>query len=269
MKKAGLVLFSTLLIALYFTSTVTAGPIIDRIQKKGQLVVGTSGDYPPLTAKTRDGKLIGLDMDVAAVIAGAMGVKLKTVDMPFDKLLPALEAGKIDMIISCMTMTPKRNLKVAFVGPYFISGQSLLTTKETALAVTSAADMDKPDFMLAVTKGTTSEMIARRIAPKANIVVAENSDDALKLLLQKKVKGIMADYLICKVMAFRYKEKGLIATEPFSFEPIGIALGQNDPLLVNMLTNYISMLRGNGELTAMTRRWLEDASWMKDLPSNE
>ena len=105
------------------TSYVSASsiPTLDHIQKKGELVVGTSGDMPPLNMTTKDGEIIGLEADIAKLIADGMGVKLRFEKMPFSKLLEALESGKVDIILSEMTITSKRNLKVAFVGPYFIS----------------------------------------------------------------------------------------------------------------------------------------------------
>lgn len=82
--------------------------------------------------KAKDGSLKGLDIDLSRLIASSMHVKLRIVEMPFDKLISALEKGKIDMILSCMTITPQRNMRVVYVGPYFISGQSIMTTKDVA-----------------------------------------------------------------------------------------------------------------------------------------
>lgn len=78
-------------------------------------------------------------MDLARAVAGAMEVRLRVEVIPFDELIPALEKGRIDMIISSMTITAERNLRVAFVGPYFISGQSILTTKTAAMDINSPA----------------------------------------------------------------------------------------------------------------------------------
>ncbi|MGD8228491.1 MAG: transporter substrate-binding domain-containing protein, partial [Desulfobacteraceae bacterium] len=102
-------------------------PVINRIQQKGELVVGTAGSMPPFNMTTKEGKIIGFEPDLAEYLAGSMGVKLRLETMPFADLIPALETGKVDMVMSSMTMLTERNMKVAFVGPYFISGKSLLT----------------------------------------------------------------------------------------------------------------------------------------------
>ncbi|HYA02284.1 MAG TPA: transporter substrate-binding domain-containing protein, partial [Syntrophobacteria bacterium] len=80
-----------------------SSPGLDRILKKGELVVGTVGSMPPLNMVTKAGKLTGLEIDLARMIAGGMGVKVRFETMPFDQLLPALAAGKVDMILSDMT----------------------------------------------------------------------------------------------------------------------------------------------------------------------
>jgi len=266
MKKTVFVLAVLLALAFSFVPLASAGSTIDKIKKKKEIVVGTSATYAPLTFKGKDGKVYGLDMDLAEAIASAMEVKLRTEVMPFDQLIPALEKGKIDLIISCMTITPQRNLRVAYIGPYFISGQSILTTKEAAGKITSTDDMNKPEFSIAVPKGTTTEQIAKRMTPKANIVLTKSTEDALDLLLNKKVQALMADYPYVATAGMRNRDKGLVANAPFSIEPLGIAVRQGDPLLLNFLENYLNMLRGDGFLKARTERWFVDDSWIADLP---
>ena len=106
-------------------------PVLSRIVESNVLRVGTSGAQPPFSVKSKDGSLIGYEVDLAKLLANAMGVELKLVEMPFAELLLALEKGEVDVVMSGMTMTPARNLKAAFVGPYIISGKSILTKDKT------------------------------------------------------------------------------------------------------------------------------------------
>ena len=101
-------------------------PVLDRILAKKELVVGTAGDMPPLNMTTKEGQIIGVEADFAFLFASGMNVKLTLKPIPFSDLLPALEAGQVDMVLSGMTITTPRNLKVAFAGPYFASGKSVL-----------------------------------------------------------------------------------------------------------------------------------------------
>jgi polar amino acid transport system substrate-binding protein len=170
------------------------------------------------------------------------------------------------MIISSMTITAERNLRIAFVGPYFISGQSILTTKAAAMGISSPADVNKAGFSIAVPRGTTTEMIAKNMLPKADRVPAASTDEALKMLVDGKVKAMMADFPFVTVEAIRYRDKGLVSKQPLTSEPLGIAVRPNDPLLVNFLENLLGTMRGNGLLNALTQRWFKETDWMADLP---
>jgi polar amino acid transport system substrate-binding protein len=257
-----LALFCALLVA----GNVCAGPAMDAIAKRGELIVGTSGDYPPLTAKAKDGTPMGLDVDLARLIGEGMGVKTRIVFVPFSELLASLQSGKIDMIISNMTMTPKRNMQVAFVGPYFFSGQAILMTKAASVAIRDLDGLNKAGFTLAVPQGTTSEIAARENLAKAVLTVTKSMDEAVSLLLAGKVKAVLSDAVTCALAAARYRDKDLIASDPLTFEPIGIAISPNDPHLANWLSNFLMLLKGTGGLKAITEKWITDPSWIKQLP---
>jgi polar amino acid transport system substrate-binding protein len=264
MKK--MLLLLTVLCAFSLVGNAWAGPAMDAIAKRGELIIGTSGDYPPLTAKKKDGKPMGLDVDLANIIAEAMGVKAKILFIPFADLLGNLQAGKIDMIISNMTMTPKRNMQVVFVGPYFMSGQAVLTTKAASSAFKNLESLNKPEVTLAVPAGTTSALIAKEALPKATVTITKNMDEAISFLLAGKVKVVLSDAVTCTLAAGRFKEKNLITSDPLTFEPIGIAIQPNDPHLANWLDNFLMLLKGTGALKDMTDKWINDTSWVADLP---
>jgi len=241
-------------------------PVFDRILKKGELVVGTAGSMPPFNMTTMDGKVIGFEADLAGYIADAMGVKLRLELMPFSELLPALEAGKVHMILSSMTMTPERNLRVAFVGPYFISGKAVLTKIETIASIKDFSEIDHPKITLAAIKGSTSQAFVEEVLPKAKLVTTKDYDEAVQMVIQGKVHAMVADYPICVISVFRYPGKGLLSVvDPFTYEPIGIAVPPNDPLLVNWLQNFLDTLEGSGELEKLKADWFEDGSWIREL----
>ena len=241
-------------------------PVLDRILKKGELVVGTAGSMPPLNMTTKEGEIIGLEAELAGAIAAGMGVKLRLEAMPFSELLGALEAGKIDMILSGMTMTPGRNLKVAFVGPYYISGKAFLTKNKKIASAKHTSEIDSPDNTLVALKGSTSQHFVEGVLPKAKLVTAKDYDEAVKMVLEDKVTALVADYPICVVSVLRYPDKGLASViTPFTYEPIGIALPANDPLLVNWLQNFLNALEDSGQLKQLKDHWLKAGPWLEKL----
>ena len=241
--------------------------VIDNILDRGELVVGTMGKMPPLNMTTKDGNLIGLEIDLVRSIAAAMGVKYRFETMAFSELLPALEAGKVDMILSGMTITPARNLKVAFVGPYFISGKAFLTKLKTIAEADDAADINSPQTKLVALKDSTSQEFAKAVIPKATLWAAADYDEAVSMVLKDEVHAMIADYPICVVSVFRYPNAGLLSVvTPLTYEPIGIAVPAGDPLLVNWLENFLAALQDSGMLDELKKKWFAKGSWLNKLP---
>ena len=248
-------------------SVSKVSPVLDRILSKKELVVGTAASMPPLNMRTKDGRIIGLEIDLAQYFADGMGVKLILKPMNFSNLLPALEKGEVDMVISGMTMTPDRNLKVAFVGPYFASGKSVLTKKANIDSVDEIGKMNDPQKVLVALKGSTSQMFVERLIPKAKLVLADNYDQAVAMVKEDKAILMVADYPICMVSVHRYPDVPLATTsKPISYEPVGIAVPPNDPLLVNWLQNFLHTVERTGELERLHEKWFKDTSWISRLP---
>lgn len=265
MKKAILVLALASFLFFSIVTVASAGTSLNRILQKGELVVGITGNQPPLNATTKDGKIIGFDADIATSIAMNMGVQVKFSKMLFPELLPALEAGKVDIVLSGMTMTLSRNLKVAFVGPYYISGKGILTKAKTIGALQKAEGINQPEFKVAVLKGSTSQKFAQDTAPKATLVETNSYNEGVEMLLGDQIDALIADYPFCALTAFRYEEKGLIAGQSkLTYEPLGIAVPE-DTLLINWLQNFMTALEGSGQLKIMNQRWFKDGSWIKEL----
>ena len=266
MKKTFVFVALLSALSLIFAMTASAGPAMDRIVKKGELLVGTSGAQPPMTATTKKGKLIGLDVDIAKAMADALGVKVKFVSMPFAKLLPSLEANQVDIILSGMTITPRRNQKVAFVGPYYVSGKGILAVAEKYAALQEAKGLDTPEVTVATLKDSTSQKFAETLISKAKLILTNSYEEAIDLLLKGKIDVIVADYYFCSLTAYRYQDKGLISgRSPLSFEPLGIVMAE-DTLLINWVQNFMNILQGNGQLKEMGEKWLSGGSWIDELP---
>ncbi len=248
-------------------ANASATPVIDRIQQRGTLVVGMTGNMPPLNMTSKEGELIGYEVDLARAMAKAMGVKAKLAVMPFAELLPALQTGKIDLIVSNMTITPGRNLKVAFVGPYFTSGKAFLTKRKTIALADEAADIDARNTKLVALKGSTSQAFVETVLPEARLVTAKDYDEAVKMVLEDKVHAMVADYPICVVSVFRYPDQGLLSVvTTLTYEPIGVGVPADDPLLVNWVENFLAIAASTGLLEELRGRWLLNADWLHKLP---
>ena len=240
---------------------------MDRISKSGQLVVGTAGSMPPLNMTTKDGEIIGLEPEMAKMMAEAMGVKAAFKTMSFSQLLPALEAGEVDMVMSDMTITGKRNMKVAFVGPYFISGKTFLTTEKWVASAKQPEEVNNANTKLTALQGSTSQQFVEEVFPKATLLLGKDYDACVAMVLDGKADAMIADYPICLLSVIRYPDHELISVvPPYTYEPIGIAIQKNDVLLANWLENFLDILAGSGKLKELQDKWFEGGDWIEKLP---
>jgi polar amino acid transport system substrate-binding protein len=266
MKRTAVVVVLTVLMTLTFSAFCTAGPVLDRILARGELIVGTTGTQPPLTFKNKAGEIDGLDADLAKSMAAAMGLELRFSIIPFSELLPALKAGKVDVVISGMSMTPERNLRFAFVGPYYISGKGVLTKEKNVAALAKADGLNNSSFKVVTLKNSTSQALVEEAAPKARLIPVESYDKAVEMVVDGRADVLIADLPFCALKGYQYKDKGLIAGEaPLTYEPLAIAFTE-DPLLENWLNNFLMLLQGSGQLDFFQEKWFDDGSWIADLP---
>ena len=171
------------------------------------------------------------------------------------------------MVISGLTITAERNARVAFVGPYLISGKSVLTKSETLANVESSTVLNDPKRSYAVLAGSTGEAFVRQVLPKAKLVATPDYDEAVQMVINDEVDALVADFPICQLSVMRYPEAGLSAlSTPFTIEPLGIALPPDDPLFVNLVDNYLTTLEKTGLLNRFKARWFSRGPWLAELP---
>ena len=244
-----------------------ASPRLRAIIASGELRVGLTGNQPPLNMRDKQGEIIGLEVDLMEALGQSMGLTVRLVPTPFAELLSALEQGDVDLVISGMTITPERNARVAFVGPYFISGKSILTKSETLAKVTDSTELDDPQRTYAALSGSTSEDFVKEALPKAKLVSTPDYDTAVQMVIDDEVEALVADFPICRISVLRHPEAGLSTlVTPFTMEPLGIALPADDPLFVNLMQNYLTTLEGTGLLTRFKAKWFADGEWLSELP---
>ncbi len=245
----------------------TAPMRLQRILDSGELRIGLSGNQPPLNMTDKNGEIIGLEVDLMKALAQSMGLTTRFVVKPFADLIPAIEQGEVDVVISGMTITPERNARVAFVGPYFISGKSVLTKSAAIASADSATLLNNADHRYAVLAGSTSETFVQQVLPKAVSVPAKDYDAAVQMVLDDEVQAMIADFPICQLSVLRHPEAGLSTLmTPFTIEPLGIALPADDWLFINLIENYLNTLENTGLLIQFKAKWFSDGSWISELP---
>lgn len=182
MKKA-IALLLVLVTLLSLTACAgkedTASSALDQIKQKGELVVGTSADYPPYEFHTEvDGKdtIVGFDMEIAQAIADKLGVSLKIVDMSFDNLLMSLANDEFDLVIAGLSADEERRKTTDFSDPYLEAKNLILVRAEDADKYASLDDLKgakgrarRPAPNLITTALPTAARRPRSVLPRCRI----------------------------------------------------------------------------------------------------
>jgi polar amino acid transport system substrate-binding protein len=262
-----LLLGGLLALSLAFSATSFAGDTLQRVVDFKVLKVGMSGNQPPFNAVSKTGQPMGFDVDLARALAAAMKVKLELKAMPFGELMTALEEDKIDMVISGMEITPERTEVASFVGPYMMSGKSILTKNSVLAKVKGSDEFNRKDLKLVALQGSTSASFVSMVAPDAQLIEVADYDKGVAMILEGEADAMVADMPICVLSVLRYPDAGLTTLgEPLTVAPVGIAISKDDAQFLNLVDNYLDAYGKVGLLTKMRKKWFENQQWIAALP---
>jgi polar amino acid transport system substrate-binding protein len=245
---------------------VAVADTLDDILERGTLRVGMEPGYMPFEMTNKKGEIIGFDVDMAKRIAKAMGVKLELVSTAWDGIIPALITKKYDMIMSGMTLTQERNLKISFANPYIVIGQSILVDKKLAGEVKSYSDLNNKKYTVASKLGTTGEQATKRMIPKATYISFETEQEGVMDLLNGKVDAFVYD-LPFNAIAFAEKGQGkvVLLDDPFTYEPLAWAVNRGNADFLNWLNNFLAQAKNDGTYDKIYKKWFLSDEWLKEL----
>ena len=272
MKRLILCLALAVAVALTGTPVMAANidlaksSTIETILKSGKLRVGLETGYMPFEMRDKKGKIVGFDVDMAREMAKAMGVKLELVNTAWDGIIPALITNKFDIIMSGMTITQSRNLKINFVEPYIIVGQTILIAKKHTGKIKSYKDLNNPRYVVTSKLGTTGEQAAKRLIPKATYKSFETEPEAAMEVINGRADAFVYD-LPFNAVFYAQKGQGKLTflDEPFTFEPLGWAIKKGDPDFLNWLNNFLRQSKGDGRYDRIYGKWITGNKWIKDI----
>jgi polar amino acid transport system substrate-binding protein len=267
LKRFGICLLAIgMFIGACLPAAAAESPVLRRIVETGTIRIGVSGAQAPLNARTRSGELIGLEIDLAKFLGESLGVEVEFVLRPFPELLNALKNSEVDIVMSGMSITAERSLEAVFVGPYMMSGKSILTTSRSLASITSAADLNRSNLRVAALRNSTSAKFVEKRLPDAKLVTVENYDAAIEQLLKGDIDAMVADLPACIFAALRHPDELLTLPAPLTVEPIGIAVPASELPLQMLLDSYLSAFADSGLLEMLRVEWLEKDDWIGQIP---
>lgn len=221
--------------------------------------VGMAANYPPLSFR-EDGELVGIEVDLVREVVRETGMTVTIKQVPWAELIPALQSGKIDVIMSGMSVTDARAQQVAFVEPYLRAGQMVLIREQDVPRLGQPARLRDPGRRIAVVSGTTGEQYVRLDLPQAEVVVFPDSDAAAAALAAGKVEYFIHDApSIWRFgMASNAGGAGLVGLyTPLTDEYLAWAVRKNDVQLKAQLDAAVREMKRRGTVDAIVRRWIE------------
>jgi polar amino acid transport system substrate-binding protein len=265
MKQVKLLVVCLLALCMILPGIAIADTL-DDILARGTLRVGMEPGYMPFEMTNKKGEIVGFDVDMAKRMAKAMGVKLELVSTAWDGIIPALITKKFDIIMSGMTLTQERNMKISFANPYIVIGQSVLIDKKLAGDVKSYKDLNDKKYKVASKLGTTGEQATKRMIPNATYISFETEQEGVMDLLNGKVDAFVYD-LPFNAIAFAEKgqDKLVLLDEPFTFEPLAWAVNRGNADFINWLDNFLRQVKNDGTYDKIYTKWFLSDEWLKDL----
>ena len=274
MKKGFIFGMVAILVSFFTVSTSALGADIElakkstleSILKKGELRVGFEAGYMPFEMTDKKGNFVGFDIDMAKEMAKAMGVKFVPVNTAWDGIIPSLITDKFDIIMSGMTVTQERNLKINFVDPYIIVGQSILINKTHKGKINSYKDLNNPKYIVTSKLGTTGEQAVKRLIPKCTYKSFETEPEAALEVVNGKADAFVYDLPYCVVfMAQQGAGKLVFLDKPFTFEPLAWGIRKGDPDFLNWLNNFLTQIKNDGRYERIYNKWIKSTGWIKNV----
>jgi len=152
-----------------------AGAALDAIKSRGELRVGTTGDYKPFTFKDADCSRWGADITMAAYLAQKLGVKLVLVPTLWGQLLDDFVAAKFDIAMGGVTIIPSRAEKAYFSAPVFVDGKRPIARCTDKDKFTGVDAINRPEVRVIVNPGGQNEKFARDNLGKANLTIHKDN----------------------------------------------------------------------------------------------
>ena len=239
---------------------------LEAILKKGELWVGFDSGYMPFEMTNQKGRYVGFDIDMAKEMAKAMGVKFVPVNTAWDDIIPSLTTGKFDIIISGITVTQERNLKISFTDPYIIVGQTILIDKKHERKIKSYKDLNDPKYIVTSQSGTTGEEAAKNLIPKCIYKSFKTENEAVLEVINGNADAFVYDLPFCVVvMVMQGKDKLIFLDKPFTYEPLAWAIRKGDPDFLNWLNNFLRQIKKDGRYERMYNKWIKNTDWIRNV----
>ncbi len=213
--------------------------------------------YPPFETKDDAGNPSGVSVTFMQDFADAYGYDLQIDNISFDGLIPSLQTGKADAVMSSITITPEREEEVDFTDPYAMAQLAILAGADSG--VEQAEDLNQADKTVAVKTGSTGDVYATKNLANAQILRLADESACVTEVAQGRADGFLYDQLTIYRNNLANPDTTRAVFIPFQDpEAWGIAVASGNDELREELNAFIAESKENGEFDRLTEQYLAD-----------
>ena len=232
-------------------------PNADSAQSKDTLVVAMELAYPPFETRDDAGEPTGVSVDLMKAFGKYAGYNIQIENMSWDGLIPSLQSGATDIVISSMTITEERKNLVDFSDPYANALLAILANADSN--ITSISDLNQKDKTLAVKSGSTGHMYAEKNLTETNLLILPDESACVTEVAQGRADGFIYDQLTI----YRNWQQNPDTTSaifiPFQdVEKWGIAVQKGNQPLLDQINAFLADFKENGGYDTLTETYLSE-----------
>lgn len=248
-------------LSVFILSTSTEIPVNGKVAEiigRDTLIVGTTGDYRPLSFCEEDGIYWGFGIDVAKEIAKGLGVETKFAKTSWPTLSADVQAEpqQFDLAIGGITITDARKETMLMSDGYLANGKTILCRAVDANRFHCLADIDKPDVRVMVNPGGLNEQFANEYLTHATIIVHQQNEEIPSLIAEG-----MADVMITEITEAPYyvqtdtRLAAPLLNKPFTHGEIGVLMRKGQEDLMLMVNDCINRMKEDGTLRRLHEKY--------------
>ena len=236
-----------LLLAIYVT-------FIPSLQaQQNALIVGMEMAFPPFEMLDSSGQPAGASVDMARAMGRYLNRPIRLENIPFDGLIPSLKTGKIDVIISSMTVTEDRKKSIDFSDPYLKMGLAILASKNSDIQ--SINDVDKPGHNVVVKKGTTGDIYALQHFKNVNLLVLNDESACAIEVAQGKADCFIYDQISVFENWKKYEKTTRAILQPFAQEEWAMGIKKGNDALRTQINAFLKEFKDAGGFDALGNKY--------------
>ena len=229
---------------------------VEKPPEKNLLRVGVATNLQPLVYRQGD-IVTGLEADMAREMAKDLGKTLQFVEYDWEDLIPALIDNEIDIIMSGMSITALRQVRIAFAIPYFKSGLMALIRREDAARFSTGLFSLTTSSAIGAIKDTTSEYFVQTNYTSVNMNLYSNPQKAVEALKDREIDMFIYDAPMILYLASENETRGLTALFTLLTEEyLAWGVRKDNKKMLEQANNFLRTANSDGRLQQMIKYWI-------------